>query len=80
MREVDIVLERDDGMIVGIEVKASATVKSWRLRRACGHWPRRAGTDLPLASSSMTAPISCRSAIGWRPRHCHVCGGDRMGQ
>lgn len=26
MREVDIVLERDDGMIVGIEVKASATV------------------------------------------------------
>ena len=28
MREVDIVLERDDGMIVGIEVKASATVKS----------------------------------------------------
>jgi len=28
MREVDIVLERDDGMIVGIEIKASATVKS----------------------------------------------------
>lgn len=28
MHEVDIVLERDDGMIVGIEVKASATVKS----------------------------------------------------
>ena len=28
MREVDIVLERDDGMIVGIEVKGSATVKS----------------------------------------------------
>lgn len=27
MREVDIVLERDDGTIVGIEVKASATVK-----------------------------------------------------
>lgn len=26
--EVDIVLERDDGMIVGIEVKASATVRS----------------------------------------------------
>jgi predicted AAA+ superfamily ATPase len=26
MREVDIVLERDDGMIVGIEIKASATV------------------------------------------------------
>ncbi len=28
MRVVDIVLERDDGMIVGIEIKASATVKS----------------------------------------------------
>ncbi len=28
MHEVDIVLERDDGMIVGIEVKASATVRS----------------------------------------------------
>ena len=28
MHEVDIVLERDDGMIAGIEVKASATVKS----------------------------------------------------
>lgn len=28
MHEVDIVLERDDGMIVGVEVKASATVKS----------------------------------------------------
>ena len=27
MREVDIVLERDDGIIVGIEVKANATVK-----------------------------------------------------
>jgi len=28
MHEVDIVLERDDGMILGIEVKASATVKA----------------------------------------------------
>ncbi len=28
MREVDIVLERDDGMIAGVEVKASATVRS----------------------------------------------------
>lgn len=28
MHEVNIVLERDDGMLVGIEVKASATVKS----------------------------------------------------
>jgi hypothetical protein len=42
MREVDIVLERDDGMIVGIEVKASATVKAGdfaglrALAEACG--------------------------------------------
>ena len=28
MHEVDIVLERDDGTVCGIEVKASATVKS----------------------------------------------------
>ncbi|HKK30879.1 MAG TPA: ATP-binding protein [Alphaproteobacteria bacterium] len=28
MREVDIVLERNDGMIAGVEVKASATVKA----------------------------------------------------
>lgn len=28
MREVDIVLERDDGMIAGLEIKASATVRS----------------------------------------------------
>lgn len=39
---VDIVLERDDGMIVGIEVKASATVKASdfgdlrALAEACG--------------------------------------------
>jgi predicted AAA+ superfamily ATPase len=42
MREVDIVLERDDGMIVGIEVKASATVMAGNfsglrtLAEACG--------------------------------------------
>lgn len=28
MREVDIVLERDDGMIAGLEIKASATVRT----------------------------------------------------
>lgn len=42
MREVDIVLERDDGTIAGIEVKASATVKAGdfaglrALAEACG--------------------------------------------
>ncbi len=42
LHEVDIVLERDDGMIVGIEVKAAATVRSAdfgglrALSKACG--------------------------------------------
>ena len=42
MHEADIVLERDDGIIVGIEVKASATVKPGdfsglrALAEACG--------------------------------------------
>ncbi|WP_295808622.1 ATP-binding protein [uncultured Nitratireductor sp.] len=42
MREVDIVLERDNGMVAGIEVKASATVRSSdfaglrALAEACG--------------------------------------------
>ena len=42
MHEVDIVLERDDGMIAGIEVKASANVKPGdfaglrTLAKACG--------------------------------------------
>jgi uncharacterized protein len=42
LREVDIVLERDDGMIAAIEVKASATVKAGdfaglrALAQACG--------------------------------------------
>jgi predicted AAA+ superfamily ATPase len=78
MREVDIVLERDDGMIVGIEVKASATVKGRRLRRLAGHWPRPAGTASPSAWSSTTARISCRSATGWRRHHCRVCGVRRQ--
>lgn len=35
-REVDIVTERDDGLIAGIEVKASATVQRERMmRRTC---------------------------------------------
>ncbi|WCM85516.1 DUF4143 domain-containing protein [Acidovorax sp. NCPPB 3859] len=60
MHEVDIVLERDDGMIVSIEVKAAATVKFSDfaglrpLAKACK-------TDLPSASCSMTALILCPS-------------------
>ena len=69
-REVDIVLERDDGMIAAIEVKASATVKSGdfsglrALAEACGD--RFAfgvvlydSTDLvPFGDRLAAAPIS----------------------
>ncbi len=71
MREVDIVLERDDGMIVGIEVKASATVRSSdfgglrTLAEACGD--RFAygvvlydSTDVvPFGERLAAAPLSC---------------------
>jgi Domain of unknown function (DUF4143) len=71
MREVDIVLERDGGMIVGIEVKASATVKAGdfaglrALAEACGD--RFAfgvvlydSTDVvPFGDRLAAAPLSC---------------------
>jgi len=71
MREVDILLERDDGMIVGIEVKASATVKATdfaglrALAEACGD--RFAfgavlydNTDVvPFGDRLVAAPLSC---------------------
>ena len=71
MREVDIVLERDDGMIVGIEVKASATVRPGDfagmkvLAQACGD--RFAfgvvlydGADVvPFGDRMAAAPLSC---------------------
>ena len=71
MREVDIVLERDDGTIVGIEVKASATVKAGdfgglrALAEACGD--RFAfgvvlydSTDVvPFGGRLAAAPLSC---------------------
>lgn len=71
MREVDIVLERDDGMIVGIEVKASATVKSrdfGGLRTLAAAWQDRFaygvvlydGTDVvPFGDRLAAAPLSC---------------------
>ena len=61
MHEVDIVLERDDGMIVGIEVKAAATVKSSDfagLRTLAEACKDRFAFGVVL----MTAPISCPSA------------------
>ena len=71
MREVDIVLERDDGMIAGIEVKASATVKAGdfgglrALAEVCGD--RFAfgavlydSTDVvPFGDRLVAAPLSC---------------------
>jgi predicted AAA+ superfamily ATPase len=65
MREVDIVLERDDGMIVGIEVKASATVKAGdfaglrALAEACGD---RFAFGVVLYDSTDTVPFGDRLA------------------
>ena len=78
MREVDIVLERDDGMIAGIEVKASATVKSGdfaglrALAEACGD---RFAFGVVLYDNT---DVRCRLAAGWWRRHCPVCGIKRM--
>lgn len=65
MREVDIVLERDDGMIVGIEIKASATVRSSdfgglrTLAEACGN---RFAYGVVLYDSDSVVPFSERLA------------------
>ncbi|MCY3597774.1 MAG: ATP-binding protein [Rhodospirillales bacterium] len=71
MREVDIVLERDDGMIAGIEVKASATVRSGdfaglrALAAACGERFAHGvvlydGAEfVPFADRLAAAPLSC---------------------
>ncbi|MDD4933268.1 MAG: ATP-binding protein [Methylacidiphilaceae bacterium] len=71
MHEVDIVLERDDGMIAGIEVKAAATVKSGDfagLRTLAGACKERFAygvvlydsTDLvPFGDRLAAAPLSC---------------------
>lgn len=71
MREVDIVLERDDGMIAAIEVKASATVKASdfsglrALAEACGDSFAFGAvlydsTDVvPFGDRLAAAPLSC---------------------
>jgi uncharacterized protein len=68
--EVDFVLERDDGAIVGVEVKASATVTEQdfvglrRLARACdgrlklGAVLYDGGTSLPFGEHLYAVPIS----------------------
>ncbi|MDI7776591.1 ATP-binding protein [Asticcacaulis sp. EMRT-3] len=71
LHEVDIVLERDDGMIVGIEIKANAAVKSddfaglRTLAEACKDKFAYGivlydGTDLvPFGDRLAAAPLSC---------------------
>lgn len=71
MREVDIVLERDDGMIVGIEIKASATVKAndfgglRTLAEACkdrfayGVVLYDSTDHVPFGDKLVAAPLSC---------------------
>ena len=69
--EVDVVIERDDGSVIGVEVKASATVdaKDFSGLRRVGRCMRPCipiwlvlfdGTPaVPLGEGSMAAPISC---------------------
>lgn len=71
MHEVDIVLERDDGMIVGIEIKAAATVRSGdfaglrTLAEACRERFSHGvvlydSTELvPFSDRMVAAPLSC---------------------
>lgn len=75
-REVDMVLERDDGMIAGIEVKAGATVYP-PISLGCERWPKLAEIASHSAWCSTTARMSCRSEKDWRPRPCPVCGIER---
>ena len=71
MHEVDIVLERDDGMIAGIEVKASATVRSsdfaglrtlaqaCKEHFACGVVLYDSADVVPFGEKLAAAPLSC---------------------
>ena len=71
MREVDIVLERDDGRIAGIEVKAAATVTSrdfaglrtlaeaCKERFACGVVLYDSADFVPFGDKLAAAPLSC---------------------
>jgi predicted AAA+ superfamily ATPase len=71
LREVDIVLERDDGTIAGIEVKASATVNASdfaglrALAEACkekfafGAVLYDSGDRVPFGDKLVAAPLSC---------------------
>ena len=73
MHEVDIVLERDDGMIVGIEIKATASVTTAdfagirKLMEACGK-------RFALASYSTTATRLCHLDKAPPRRRFPACG------
>ena len=74
-REVDVVLERDDGMIAGIEVKASATVKAGdfsglrALAEACGD---RFAFGVVLYDSADVVPFGERL----RRHRCRASGAE----
>ncbi|MBX4916819.1 hypothetical protein HJA84_24815 [Rhizobium bangladeshense] len=73
---MEVVLERDDRMVVGIEVKAIATVRtndSGARRRL-----RTVDKNLPSASFFTTAPMSRHSAIG-SPQFPFPAYGDEIG-
>ena len=71
MREVDIVLERDDGMIAGVEIKAAASVdssdfaglrvlaKACRERFAYGVVLHDSADFVPFDDKLAAAPLSC---------------------
>ena len=71
MHEVDIVLERDDGRIAGIEVKAAATVTSrdfaglrtladaCKERFACGVVLYDSADFVPFGDNLVAVPLSC---------------------
>ena len=71
MHEVDIVLERDDGMIAGVEIKASATVRSGdfaglrTLAEVCGEQFTYgvilydSADFVPFGDRLAAAPLSC---------------------
>lgn len=73
MREVDIVLERDDGTIVGIEVKASATTVPMSCRSASGS----AIVLFVELSGRTSARVELRDDLGIR--EYFVASGDRRG-
>ena len=71
MREVDIVLERDDGTVAGIEIKAAATVRSGDFaglrtlseasgeRFACGVVLYDGAEFVPFGNRLAAVPLSC---------------------